>query len=84
MASLSPGLQQEENWTKMEEMHKVVQKGCLVHRKMETLVVGVDAIKALNDVFSIKSQALRVRLSELTFLPCVARLKDLRTELALL
>lgn len=39
----------------MDEIHKVVRNGCLVDRKTKSLVVGVDAIKALNDIFSIKT-----------------------------
>lgn len=40
----------------MEEVQKVVQKGHLERGKTENVVVGVGAIKALNDVLSIKSQ----------------------------
>lgn len=50
----------------MDEIHKVVKNECLVHRKTKSLVVGVDAIKALNAVFCIKTQTLRVGLSEAT------------------
>lgn len=59
----------------MDEIHKVVKNGCLVHRKMKSLVVGVDAIKALNDIFSIKTQTLRVGLAEST-LCCIAGPKE--------
>lgn len=47
----------------MDEIHKVVKKknGRLVHRKTKSLVVGVDAIKALNDIFSIKTLSIMSR-----------------------
>lgn len=68
----------------MDEIHKVVRKGCLVDRKTKSLVVGVDAIKALNDIFSIKTQTLRVGLSESTFCLVLQDQKNLKTQLSLL
>lgn len=65
----------------MDEIHKVVKNECFVHRKMKRFVVGVDAIKSLNDIFSIKTQTLRVWLSESTLCLVLQDQKNLKTQL---
>lgn len=50
----------------MDEIHKVVKTSVWYAEKGKSLVVGVDAIKALNDIFVIWTQTLSVGLSEAT------------------
>lgn len=68
----------------MDEMHKVVKNGCLVQRKTKSFVVGVNAIKALNYIFSIKTQTLRVWLSESTLCLVLQDQNNLKTQSTLL
>lgn len=68
----------------MDEMHKVVKNGCLVQRKRKSFVVGVNAIKALNYIFSIKTQTLRVWLSESTLCLVLQDQNNLKTQSTLL
>lgn len=50
----------------MDEIHKVVKTSVWYAENGKSLVVGVDAIKAINDIFVIWTQTLSAGLSEAT------------------